>query len=173
MRFMVIEGGAPHEVQVTGLSDVNLRQSAAIADAIARLIPHEGVDYLIDLTGGTLSFKPETDKGVQWCSYLRSMMAKNPPDIKVGPNAKIEMLAYITGVIPKDGIDYDSVITFKGPKSKEVSYRLTAYNEKGTFWRDYVSVMLKKYPPHPDYRADMLPDNPDPVVEVPKEFMEV
>ena len=165
MKFMMMEGEGAREVSVDELSGVNIRQAAAIADAIGRLIPHEGVDYCIDISRGELSLMPENEKGVEWCRFLRDSMSRNPPYVSTGDAARTDVISFISGMIPRDGVDYDSVITFKGRKSSEVSYRIMPYGEKGTFWAGYVSRLLRKYPPRSESASYMLPESPEPVVD--------
>lgn len=71
---------------LSNLSFAQSKQATAIMDCIARLIPHEGVDYEVEVIfkgmydpSVSLNIKAFTDKGERWKSYLTEMIAKYPP----------------------------------------------------------------------------------------------
>lgn len=173
MKMFLRDGESTREISVSDLSVMNVRQAAAIVDAVARLIPHEGVDYEVKEDGADFSFRWMTDKGEAWCRFIRDYERSHPTNIKADSFARKNLMAYVFDLIPVEGIDYEPVITFEGASSEKISFKIEPKNEKGMFWARYVAGMMSKYPPRADYKAEMLPDDPGPVVEDPDEFKEV
>ena len=174
MKFFMMDGEGRKEIMVDQLSPLNLRQASVVADAVARLIPHEGVDYDVSISAdGRLRMFAHTDKGEAWREYVGMELSNGDARISSGPDMKKELSALIGKLIPVDGLDYDTSITYSGRRDTSFSYRIDVRTERGKFWASYVTKMLKKYPPVPEYRADMLPENPGPVEEMQEEFKEV
>lgn len=74
------------KVPIRELSFVQSRQAAAIMDCIGRLIPHEGVDYDVEIIfkdknspSVSLNIVSHTDKGEFWRRYVMQMISKYPP----------------------------------------------------------------------------------------------
>lgn len=74
------------KVPIRELSFVQSRQAAAIMDCIGRLIPHEGVDYDVEIIfkdknspSVSLNIVAHTDKGEFWRRYVMQMISKYPP----------------------------------------------------------------------------------------------
>lgn len=96
------------------LSFPQTKQAVAIMDSIARFIPHEGVDYDVEITfkgdynpSVTMKIIPITEKGVWWQQYVMEMMKKYPPSME-NPEMSIsdEVPDEIDGVkIQKDTSD--------------------------------------------------------------------
>lgn len=59
----------------------------------------------------------------------------------------IAVMDCIGRLIPQEGVDYDIVLTFKGKNDSNISIGIEARTDKGTWWMDYVTKMIKKYPP--------------------------
>lgn len=138
MRFFTEDaGGARHEILVTELSGHQLRQAAAIADTVAGMIPHEGVDYGLKVPGDNAPFDLEayTDKGRAWCGYVAEMSQ----DVSRIDN----VYSHIGSLIPEDGADYDPCIIFK-TASGTLSYAIRPITAKGRFWMKYVTAILRK-----------------------------
>lgn len=173
MKMFLRDGESSHEISVSDLSVMNIRQAAAITDAVARLIPHEGVDYEIKGDGVNFSFNGITDKGELWCRFIHGYAKKHPINIKADADAMKNLMSYVFGLIPIDGVDYEPIITFTGASSEKITFKIEPKNEKGMFWARYVAEMMKKYPPSADYRAETLPEEPEPVEGIPEEFKEV
>ena len=92
MRLMVDDGGV--RKPISKMSYPQTKQAAAIADCIGRLIPHEGVDYDIEVVfksqyspSVSMNILPHTDKGEWWKSYVMSMIGKYPPTVDNPPMA--------------------------------------------------------------------------------------
>lgn len=164
MKFALSASGTRTYLSISDLSDAQIRQAAFMADAVARLIPHRGVDYDIALNGSMVSFLGITDKGRAWSRRLADEFNGNPPDLS-GENPMLDLESFIGRQIPNDGVDYDVVIVFHKDNPKSVSFRIEPRNERGEFWRDYVAEMIRKYPPIADYRGVVLEENPPPVTE--------
>ena len=86
MRFILAKDG--EKTPLTSLSFQQSRQAAALVDAIARLIPQEGVDYNIAVTFKgdyvptvSLDISSLTDKGEFWREYVLKMLKKYPPTV--------------------------------------------------------------------------------------------
>lgn len=56
----------------------------------------------------------------------------------------IEIMDRIASFIPHEGVDYEAEIMFSEENRDSVQLNITAHTEKGAFWRDYVSRMIKK-----------------------------
>lgn len=70
-------------------------------------------------------------------------------------------------LIPQEGVDYDIHIILREPTAEEkqqhktptkVSMQIIPLTDKGTWWKQYVGQMMRKYPPTTTYHADVLPD---------------
>jgi len=77
------------QTKVEHLSFVQSKQASAIMDAIARLIPQEGVDYDVNIVfkgmsdpAVSMNIVPHTDKGEWWKQYVAQMIRKYPPVVE-------------------------------------------------------------------------------------------
>ena len=70
------------------------------------------------------------------------------------------IMAAVARLIPQEGVDYNVHIGFKGTNSPAVSVSIVPITDKGEWWKDYVTKMIRKYPPVVKYEGDVLPDNP-------------
>lgn len=84
MKAVLLNNGA--KVPLQDLSFAQVKQAAAVMDCIGRLIPHEGVDYEVEIVfksaydpSVSLNITALTDKGTLWKEYLTKMIAKYPP----------------------------------------------------------------------------------------------
>lgn len=84
MKAVLLNNGVKKPLQ--DLSFAQTKQAAAIMDCIGRLIPHEGVDYEVEIVfksaydpSVSLNITALTDKGTLWKEYLTKMIAKYPP----------------------------------------------------------------------------------------------
>ena len=84
MKAVLLNNGA--KVPLQNLSFAQTKQAAAVMDCIGRLIPHEGVDYEVEIIfksaydpSVSLNITALTDKGTLWKDYLMKMIAKYPP----------------------------------------------------------------------------------------------
>lgn len=64
------------------------KQAAAIMDCIGRLIPHEGVDYDVEVIfrgaydpNVSMNISAHNEKGEWWKRYVMDMMKKHPPTV--------------------------------------------------------------------------------------------
>lgn len=144
MKFFLETAGHRQEMSVNDLSSLQLRQAAVVADTVARLIPHEGVDYEVDIPGSDAPFgiRPFTDKGEAWGEYVLSMTRSDPP--RLGRDPHMDATVYIGRLIPVEGVDYDPCLTFRSRSAKTLSYTVVPRTAKGRFWMRYVTAMLKK-----------------------------
>lgn len=144
MKFFLETEERRQEMSVNDLSSLQLRQATVVADTVARLIPHEGVDYEVDIPGSDTSFgiRPVTDKGEAWSEYVLSMMRSYPP--RLGRDPHMDATVYIGRLIPVEGVDYDSCLTFRNRSAKTLSYAVVPKTAKGRFWMRYVTAMLRK-----------------------------
>lgn len=172
MRFFAKKGDERFELDPSSLSRAETWQAAAVSDCIARMIPHEGVDYELNVSNSSICVIPLTDKGESWRNYVKSMMKSHPCEVYAGGDTRKSVMEYLGSMIPSEGVDYDVTVTFL-LDSARVTLEIAGFNEKGRFWRSHVMGMLKKYPPTTAYVADMLPENPEMSDEVMKEFQEV
>ena len=169
MRFFLKDGDSDKELLVTELSNSQLWQASAISDGIARMIPHEGIDYDIKVQGAFFEIIPITDKGTSWRDYVNRMLDVNPPEVI---SSKIDVSLYLCRLIPEEGVDYDVRIVYKAPGSRNLKMDILVMNERGKFWKSYVMSMIRKYPPTTTYESFRLPEEAEEVEEVPKEFEE-
>ena len=79
---------------IEDLSYAQSKQAVAIMDAVARLIPQEGIDYDVNITfkgeyNPSVSMKIEahTDKGEFWKQYVAQMIGKYPPKVDYAGDA--------------------------------------------------------------------------------------
>lgn len=144
MKFFLETAGHRQEMSVNDLSSLQLRQATVVADTVARLIPHEGVDYEVDIPGSDVPFgiRPVTDKGEAWGEYVSTMMRSDPP--RLGRDPHMDATVYIGRLIPVEGVDYDPCLTFRSGSAKTLSYAVVPRTAKGRFWMRYVTSMLKK-----------------------------
>jgi len=83
MRFL--ERASGKKIPVGKLSFKQQQRVVILADALARLIPQEGVDYDVDviLDGDSrrvsMEIIPLTDKGALWRDYVKKMIRVYPP----------------------------------------------------------------------------------------------
>lgn len=87
MRLFAISGSGP--VPVNNMTFQQTKQAAAVMDGIARLIPHEGVDYDVEITFKgdydpmvSINVVALTDKGEWWRQYVMKMIKKYPPTVE-------------------------------------------------------------------------------------------
>jgi hypothetical protein len=139
--------GNRSQVRVDELIGYQLRQASAVADGLARLIPHEGVDY--EISPGENSIIPLTDKGEGWREYVELSSDGMPSE---------DMRARLAEVMPKEGVDFDPVIVFSGSDKSRISFEMEIMTERGSLWKSYVMKMIRKYPPTLEYAGEMLPD---------------
>lgn len=144
MKFFLETEERRQEMSVNDLSSLQLRQATVVADTVARLIPHEGVDYEVDIPGSDAPFgiRPVTDKGEAWGEYVSTMMRSDPP--RLGRDPHMDATVYIGRLIPVEGVDYDPCLTFRSGSAKTLSYTVVPRTAKGRFWMRYVTSMLKK-----------------------------
>lgn len=144
MKFFLETEERRQEMSVNDLSSLQLRQATVVADTVARLIPHEGVDYEVDIPGSDTPFgiRPVTDKGEAWSEYVLAMMRSDPP--RLGEDPHMSATVYIGRLIPVEGVDYDPCLTFRSRSAKTLSYTVVPRTAKGRFWMRYVTAMLKK-----------------------------
>ena len=169
MKFFIKEGDEERPLLVTELSTTQLWQASAISDGIARMIPHEGVDYDVRMRGASFNILPLTDKGVEWSGYVDKMILVTPPDII---SSKLDVSTYLYGLLPEEGVDYDIRVVYKSSGSRNVVMDIETMNERGKFWRTYVMRMIRKYPPTTTYESERLPEDAVEVDDVPDEFKE-
>lgn len=88
MHFFIDDGSGKKPL-ASSLTFPQTKQAAAIMDTIARLIPHEGVDYDVEITfkgdynvSVSMSIIPLTEKGEWWRKYAMEMIKKHPPTIE-------------------------------------------------------------------------------------------
>lgn len=164
MHFFIKDemGVRPVEKLSAGMT----RQAVAIADCDGRMIPQEGIDYVVDIkfTGdspasASVDITPLTDKGELWKAYVMKCIHDDPsiveaPEVSLSDTkehvAALIHTAFTSGVcglIPKPEKDYHLEITFNGEYSSNVSMNVAAITDRGMFWRDYVIKMMRKYPP--------------------------
>lgn len=87
MRFLI--DNVAGKSNLKDLTFAQTKQAAAIMDNIARLIPHEGVDYDVEVTfkgdynpSVSMRIIPLTEKGVWWQKYVMEMLKKHPPTVE-------------------------------------------------------------------------------------------
>ena len=86
MILLKQNGDSAAPIPVNGLTVLQGNTVVAYADAIARLIPQEGIDYDVVITfSGESDLKtsmriiPHTDKGEWWKDYIHALIKKYPP----------------------------------------------------------------------------------------------
>lgn len=84
MKYFLVNGY--EKVAIESLSFAQSKQAVAIMDAVARLIPQEGVDYDVNITfkgqynqSVSMNIEAHTDKGEFWRQYVSQMINKYPP----------------------------------------------------------------------------------------------
>jgi hypothetical protein len=138
--------------QITELSFVQSKQASAIADAVARLIPQEGVDFDIESPSVSFNLRPHTDKG----KWLGGYIAKT-----IDLDKSVAVRDCVGRLIPKEGIDYDIEVLFNGENDKSVSMGIVALTEKGRLWREYAMPMLGKNPPTIENPPEAIQEEPE------------
>lgn len=138
--------------QINELSFVQSKQASAIADAVARLIPQEGVDYDIENPSVSFDVRPHTEKG----KWIGGYIAKT-----IGLDKSVAVRDCVGRLIPKEGVDYDIEVMFNGDNDKSVSMGIVALTDKGMLWRDYAMPMLSKNPPTIENPPEAIQEEPD------------
>ena len=87
MHAFVTDGNATKPI--SALSFAQTKQAAAIMDCIGRMIPHEGVDYDVQVIfqgsyapSVSMNIIAHTDKGEWWKRYVSEMIKKYPPTVE-------------------------------------------------------------------------------------------
>lgn len=158
MRLFVDDGAGRQPV--SRMSFMQTKQAAAVMDGIGRLIPHQGVDYDVTIDNDEFGMTPLTDKGAAFKEFVGASFVRNPPDIDAGDGAISAVSAYVAGLVPREGIDYDVEITLASSYNPKVSMNIVAKNGRGEWWKKYVMAMIKKYPPKVENPEPSLPDDP-------------
>ena len=63
-------------------------------------------------------------------------------------------------LIPQEGVDYDVELTFKGENNPSVSMSVIPLTDKGSWWKDYVVEMIRKYPPRAENPPQAIQEDP-------------
>ncbi len=94
MHIFLESGG--ERKPISEMSFAQTKQAAAIMDCFGRLIPHEGVDYDVEITfkgdynpSVGMNLVALTDKGEWWKRYASEMIKKYPPTAE-NPKEAIE-----------------------------------------------------------------------------------
>ena len=156
-----MDDGSGGKTPNPSLSFAQSKQAVAIMDCVARMVPHEGVDYDITLNGSTFDIQPLTDKGQFFRSFIGACVSKTPPDIPVGDGALVAIKSYLSSLVPREGVDFNVEIVFKGAYSPSVSMSVVAANERGEWWKRYIMEMIRKYPPTVENPEPSMPIDPE------------
>lgn len=93
---MYVESGSGRRA-VDKMTYMQERQAIAVMDALGRLVPQEGADFVVDIVfkgdnspSVSIGITPLTDKGEFWKRYVSEMIKRYPPSPSNPPQSIVE-----------------------------------------------------------------------------------